>query len=32
MQPIKSKLHIANKTKINHDCYIYSLKWAGPSF
>ncbi len=20
------------KRKINHDCYIYDLKWAGPYF
>ena len=32
IQPIKSKLRIVEKTTINHDCYIYLLEWAGPSF
>jgi NAD(P)H-flavin reductase len=32
MQPNKSKLEIVDKKKINHDCYIYSLKWADEPF
>jgi NAD(P)H-flavin reductase len=28
----KSKLQIVEKKAINHDSYIYSLKWAGPKF
>ena len=32
MQPINTQVQIADKKQINHDCYIYSLKWAGPRF
>lgn len=30
--PINSKMQIVNKTKINHDSYIYRLKFTGPQF
>lgn len=30
--PTKSKLKIIDKTAINHDSYLYKLKWAGPTF
>lgn len=32
MQPVESELQIVDKKQINHDCYIYDLKWAGPQF
>jgi hypothetical protein len=32
MTPISSKLQIVNKTKLNHDSYIYRMKFVGPQF
>ena len=32
IKPIQSKLRILQKSIINHDCYIYTLEWAGPFF
>lgn len=32
MKHVKTQFQIANKRQINHDCYIYDLKWAGQKF
>lgn len=31
-KPIVSKLQISEKTAINHDCYIYKLKFVDEEF
>lgn len=30
--PIKTKLEIVGRDQVNHNCYIFKFKFAGPSF
>lgn len=30
--PIKTKFQIIGKDQVNHNCYIFKFKFAGPSF
>ena len=32
VSPISSKLQLVSKTKINHDSYIYRMKFVCPEF
>lgn len=30
--PIKTKFEIVGRDQVNHNCYIFKFKFAGPSF